>query len=119
MRSLPAHSVPILRHPARPRNRHNLGSALPALRAAHPDREQRHLPPEPASECLGLDLPAGATGSDLFAGEVDGVLRALLGQASEADHALPLELQNVLAYEQFLSVAGPYEGPVCALVDQY
>jgi hypothetical protein len=47
------------------------------------------------------------------------VLRTLLGQAPQADHALPLELQNVLAYEQFLSVAGPYEGPVCALVDQH
>ncbi len=43
----------------------------------------------------------------------------MLGQASEADHALPLELQDVLAYEQFLSVAGLYEGPVRALVDQY
>src|SRR6516165_6013692 len=47
------------------------------------------------------------------------MLRAPLGQAPEADHALPLEPQNVLAYEQLLSVAGLYEGPVRALVDQY
>src|SRR6516165_12766141 len=58
-------------------------------------------------------------GSELFASEVDCVLRALLGQAPEADYALPLELQGVLVYEQFLSVAGLYEGPVCAPVDQY
>src|SRR5215470_9410131 len=58
-------------------------------------------------------------GSDLFAGKVDCVPRALLGHAPEADHAVPLELQDVLAYEQFLSVVGLYEGPVGALVDQY
>src|SRR6185369_17538513 len=57
--------------------------------------------------------------SDLFAGEVDGVLGALLGQASEADHAPPLELPDVLAYEQFLSVVSLYERAVRALVDQY
>jgi hypothetical protein len=32
--------------------------------------------------------------ADLFACEVDGVLGALLGQASEADHSPPLELQS-------------------------
>jgi len=65
-------------------------------------------------------LPCHACGgSDLFASEVDCVLRALLGQAPEADYALTLELQGVLVHEQFLSVASPYECPVCALVDQY
>ena len=56
-------------------------------------------------------------GAELFAGEVDGVLGTLLGQASEPDHALPLELQDVVVYEHVLSVAGLYERPVCALVD--
>ena len=44
---------------------------------------------------------------------------ALLGEASEAEHAVPLDLQDVAAYEQFLSVAGLHEGAIRALVDQH
>jgi hypothetical protein len=69
----------------------------------------------------GADFTArrNPNGSDLLASEVDGVRGALLGHASEADNALPLELQAVVAYERFLSVGTLHESAVCALIDQY
>jgi len=55
----------IFRHPSRPgpRNHHYLGHLLPALRAAHPQREllKRHLPANQSGERLGLHFTARTT----------------------------------------------------------
>ena len=59
------------------------------------------------------------TSSDLFAGEENGVRRTQFGRAAEANHALPLEFQALVAHERFLSVDGLHESAVRALIDQY
>src|SRR4029077_12602767 len=57
--------------------------------------------------------------SDVFAGETDRMRGTLLGPTSEADHATPLKVRAVAAYERFLSVGGLHVGAVGTLIDQY
>src|SRR5579872_3405723 len=60
---------------------------------------------------------AGA--SDLLAVEANGLRRALLRKAPEADHPLSLDLQAVAPHEGFLAVGCLHERAVGALVDQH
>jgi hypothetical protein len=62
--------------------------------------------------------PSEGSGSNPVAGEEDGVRRALLGPASEADHALPLELQPAAADERYLSVRALHISTIHAQIDQ-
>src|SRR6516165_5789520 len=57
--------------------------------------------------------------STLFAGEANGLRRALLGQPPESDHALAADLQAVAAHERLLAVRALHEGAVGALVDEH
>src|SRR6185312_6920274 len=74
-------------------------------RAARPERQREDS--------------ARSGGSALLAGEVQRLRRIQLGQASESDHALPLDLQAVTPDEGFLAVVGLHERAVGALIDQH